>query len=29
MALTDEDIRSKCLARYHVAPEPQRNTHDI
>jgi len=29
MALPDEEIRSKCLARYHTAPEPQRNTHDI
>ena len=29
MTLTDDEIRSRCQKRYHVAPEPQRDANDI
>ena len=29
MTLTDEELHNKCLARYHVAPEPLRDAGGI
>ena len=29
MTLTDEELHSRCLARYHVAPEPLRDAGGI
>ena len=29
MTLSDDEIRSKCIARYHAAPEPLRNALEV